>query len=162
MELDKKVVNEFEKYKKGILDELKKISLPKGHPFLKYPTTPESRNLEFFILLSMLLGEESNIPKKLLQKCNAVEEGEFSHMKFLEGLDEVLILYYILIVNMKNVSSVIYQDKLINCYSKQHQSVLLKNYKEMIYFSGDFPFDSNAFFTLSISSMDNIFSISSS
>lgn len=46
---------------------------------------------------------------KLLQKCNAVEDGVFSHLKFLEGIDEVLILYYILIVNMKNISSVIYE-----------------------------------------------------
>lgn len=33
MENDKKVADEYEKYKKDILDELKKISLPKGHLF---------------------------------------------------------------------------------------------------------------------------------
>ena len=108
MENDKKVADEYEKYKKDILDESKKISLPKGHPFLEYPSTPESRNLEFFIMLSVLLGEKSNIPKKLLHKCNGVEEGEFSHMKFLEGLDEGLILYYILIANIQNVFSFVY------------------------------------------------------
>lgn len=118
MENDKKVADEYEKYKKDILDELKKISLPKGHPFLEYPSTPESRNLEFFIMLSVLLGEKSNIPKKLLHKCNGVEEGEFSHMKFLEGLDEVLILYYILIANIQNVSSVIYEPSNIRKNNK--------------------------------------------
>lgn len=71
------------------------MSLPKEHPFLKYPRTPESRNLEFFILLKIMLGKESNIPKRLLHKCNAVEDGKFSHMKYLEGIDETLILYYI-------------------------------------------------------------------
>lgn len=43
-----------------------------------------------------MLGKESNIPKRLLHKCNAVEDGKFSHMKYLEGIDETLILYYIL------------------------------------------------------------------
>ena len=59
---------------------------------MKYPRTPESRNLEFFILLKIMLGKESNIPKRLLHKCNAVEDGKFSHMKYLEGIDETLIL----------------------------------------------------------------------
>lgn len=85
------------------------MSLPKEHPFLKYPRTPESRNLEFFILLKIMLGKESNIPKRLLHKCNAVEDGKFSHMKYLEGIDETLILYYILVVNIENISSVIYE-----------------------------------------------------
>ena len=93
--MDKTILNEYNGHKKCILDELKKMSLPVEHPFLKYPGTPESRNLEFFILLSMMLGKENNIPKKLLHKCNAVEAGKFSYMKYLEGLDETLILYYI-------------------------------------------------------------------
>ena len=56
-----------------------------------------------------MLGKESNIPKRLLHKCNAVEDGKFSHMKYLEGIDETLILYYILVVNIENISSVIYE-----------------------------------------------------
>lgn len=118
MDIDKKVLDEYDEYKSSILDELKRISLPKEHPFLKYPQTPESRNLEFYILLSMMLRKESNIPKRLLQKCNAVENGKFSHMKFLEGLDETLILYYILVVNMENISSVIYEPSNIRQNNK--------------------------------------------
>lgn len=118
MDLDEKVTDEYEEYKSFILDELNKLSLPKGHPFLEYSVTAESRNLEFFILLSIILGKESNIPKRLLQKCNAVENGKYSHMKFLEGLDEVLILYYILVVNIKNVSSVIYEPSNIRQNNK--------------------------------------------
>ena len=52
------------------------------------------------------------------------------------------------------------QVKLINCYFKQHLMVLLKNYKEMLYFLGDFPFDSNASFTAPVSSMDSSLSAS--
>lgn len=110
--MDKIVLSEYNECKRYILDELEKMSLPKEHPFLKYPGTPESRNLEFFILLKMMLGKESNIPKRLLHKCNAVEDGEFSHMKYLEGIDETLILYYILVVNIENISSVIYMSPL--------------------------------------------------
>lgn len=107
--MDKIVLSEYNECKRYILDELEKMSLPKEHPFLKYPRTPESRNLEFFILLKIMLGKESNIPKRLLHKCNAVEDGKFSHMKYLEGIDETLILYYILVVNIENISSVIYE-----------------------------------------------------
>ena len=57
-------------------------------------------------ILKIMLGKESNIPKRLLHKCNAVEDGKFSHMKYLEGIDETLILYYILVVNIENISSV--------------------------------------------------------
>lgn len=106
--MDRNAIEEYNKHKNAILDELKKLSLPKGHPFLEYPNTSESRSLDFLILLSMMLEKESGISTKLLKKCNAVENGEFSHMKFLEGLDETLILYYILIANMENISSVIY------------------------------------------------------
>lgn len=83
--MDKIVLSEYNECKRYILDELEKMSLPKEHPFLKYPRTPESRNLEFFILLKIMLGKESNIPKKLLHKCNAVEDGKFSHMKYLDS-----------------------------------------------------------------------------
>lgn len=107
--MDKIVLSKYNECKRYILDELEKMSLPKEHPFLKYPRTPESRNLEFFILLKIMLGKESNIPKRLLHKCNAVEDGKFSHMKYLEGIDETLILYYILVVNIENISSVIYE-----------------------------------------------------
>lgn len=100
---------EYKACRKIILGELKKMSLPKGHPFLGYPDTVESRSLECLILLSMILGKESRIPIELLHKCNAVESGVFSHSKYLEGMDEALILYYILITNMENVSSVIYE-----------------------------------------------------
>lgn len=109
MDIDKTVLRAYDAHKDFILEELKKLSLPEEHPFLKYPKTQESRNLEFFILLSMMLGKKCNIPKKLLQKCNALENGRFSHMKYLEGLDEVLILYYILVANMEKISSVIYE-----------------------------------------------------
>lgn len=59
MNTGEKIPDEYNEHKKYVLDELKKISLPEGHPFLEYPMTPESRNLEFFILLSMLLGEKA-------------------------------------------------------------------------------------------------------
>ena len=113
MIMDRNAIEEYNKHKNAILDELKKLSLPKGHPFLEYPNTSESRSLDFLILLSMMLEKESGISTKLLKKCNAVENGEFSHMKFLEGLDETLILYYILIANMENISSVIYEPSKI-------------------------------------------------
>ena len=45
--MDKIVLSEYNECKRYILDELEKMSLPKEHPFLKYPRTPESRNLEF-------------------------------------------------------------------------------------------------------------------
>lgn len=74
---------------------------------MKYPRTPESRNFKFFILLKIMLGKESNIPKRLLHKCNAVEDGKFTYEISFEGIDETLILYYILVVNIENISSVI-------------------------------------------------------
>lgn len=57
-------------------------------------------------------------------------------------------------------SMLIEQDKLINCYSNQHQQVLVKSCIEMSYSFVDFSLELNAFFTLSISSMDSILSIS--
>ena len=111
-----------DKYKKIILNEVEKLSLPKEHPFLAYPNTPESRNLDIYIFLNMMMGEQCDIPKKLLQKCNGLDNGKYSHLKFLEGLDEALILYYILIVNLENVSSVIYEP-----------SEIMKNNKTLEY-----------------------------
>lgn len=111
--MDETVLSEYDEYKRYILDELEKMTLPKEHPFLKYPQTPESRNLEFFIFLSMMFGKESKIPKQLLHKCNAVEDSKFSHMKYLEGIDETLILYYILVANMEKISAVIYEPSQI-------------------------------------------------
>ena len=35
--MDKIVLSEYNKRKRYILDELEKMSLPKEHPFLKYP-----------------------------------------------------------------------------------------------------------------------------
>ena len=69
-----------------------------------------------------MMGEQCDIPKKLLQKCNGLDNGKYSHLKFLEGLDEALILYYILIVNLENVSSVIYEP-----------SEIMKNNKTLEY-----------------------------
>ena len=59
-----------------------------------------------------------------------------------------------------NQGKVILQVKLINRYFKQHHQVLFKIYKEMAYFSGDFPFESNASFTAFMSSIDSNLSAS--
>ena len=52
-------------------------------------------------------------------------------------------------------TNVLFQVKLINRYFKQHHQALLKIYKEMSYFSGDFLFESNTSFTAFMSSIDN-------
>lgn len=52
------------------------------------------------------------------------------------------------------------QDKLIKSYFDQHHLVLILKYKEMPYFWGDFPLDSNIFLILSVSNIASILSTS--
>ena len=52
------------------------------------------------------------------------------------------------------------QVKLINCYFKQHRTVLLEKYRELSYFREEPPVDSNAFCILLISNMESIRSVS--
>ena len=61
----------------------------------------------------MILGENSDVTISLLHKCNGVENNKFSMPKYLEGIDEIIILYYILIKNYKSISAVIYEPKQI-------------------------------------------------
>lgn len=122
------VAYKYNEIKNGILREINKMMLPKGHPFLNYPNTPNSRIIDIIIILKMILGENCDVPISLLHKCNGVENNKFSMPKYLEGIDEILILYYILIKNYKNISAVIYEPKEIMHNGKMLEYSLLFRY----------------------------------
>ena len=88
------VAYKYNEIKNGILREINKMMLPKGHPFLNYPNTPNSRIIDIIIILKMILGENSDVPISLLHKCNGVENNKFSMPKYLEGIDEILTVSY--------------------------------------------------------------------
>lgn len=43
------MVYKYNEIKNGILKEIDKMMLPKGHPFLNYPNTPNSRIIDNII-----------------------------------------------------------------------------------------------------------------
>lgn len=45
------VAYKYNEIKNGILREINKMMLPKGHPFLNYPNTPNSRIIDIIIIL---------------------------------------------------------------------------------------------------------------
>ena len=102
----------LERYKeaeKYVIDKIKELKYPFGHPFLEYPNTPNSRSLIFLILLKVLMQNEQKIIVNLLKKCRAVEDRKFSNTKYIEGLDEVLILYYVLVDNWSRFETILYE-----------------------------------------------------
>ena len=66
------VAYKYNEIKNGILKEIDKMMLPKGHPFLNYPNTPNSRIIDIITILKMILGENSDVPISLLHKCNGI------------------------------------------------------------------------------------------
>lgn len=85
------------------------MDYPDNHPFLDYPETPKSINLMFIVFLKLILFDEQKIIVDLLEKCKAVEKGKFSNIRFMEGIDEVLVLYYVLIDNLDKFRTVLYE-----------------------------------------------------
>lgn len=49
------MVYKYNEIKNGILKEIDKMMLPKGHPFLNYPNTPNSRIIDNIIILKIIL-----------------------------------------------------------------------------------------------------------
>lgn len=68
------VAYKYNEIKNGILKEIDKMMLPKGHPFLNYPNTSNSRIIDIITILKMILGENSDVPISLLHKCNGKDE----------------------------------------------------------------------------------------
>lgn len=99
----------YQKAKKYVLNKIGTLKYPQGHPFLTYPKTPESMFMEILILVKALLGEKTKTIDSILVKCKAVESGKFNYYRYLEGLDEVLILYYVLVKTLGKVTQVIYE-----------------------------------------------------
>ena len=66
------VAYKYNEIKNGILKEIDKMMLPKWHPFLNSPNTPNSRIIDIITILKMILGENSDVPISLLHKCNGI------------------------------------------------------------------------------------------
>lgn len=99
----------YEKAEEYVLNKIKEMDYPQGHPFLDYPNTPNSINLMFIIIIRFLLRDGETIIVDLLKKCRAVEKGKYSHVRFMEGMDEVLVLYYVLVDNYDKYQEIFYE-----------------------------------------------------
>lgn len=62
-----------------MLNELRKLSYPKEHPFNDYPKTTELMMLKLVIIKAFTNKDEIVI--SFLEKCKAVENGLFSFEK---------------------------------------------------------------------------------
>lgn len=101
----------FNDAKQLIIHKIRKLEYPSNHPFLQYPNTPESRIVDTFAILQMSLGNESKIIDDLLKKCKSVEKGKFNHYRYVENVDELLLLFYVYfrIINNDIKAQLIYE-----------------------------------------------------
>lgn len=101
----------FDDAKQLVMDKIGKLEYPSNHPFLQYPITPESRIIDTFALLQMSLGNESKIIDDLLKKCKSIEKGRFNYYRYIENVDELLLLFYVYyrILNNNIKSQLIYE-----------------------------------------------------
>lgn len=90
----------------SILDQIQKRNYPVGHPFLQYPNTPESQIVNMLALFQLGLGDKTKIIETILKKCRSVENGHFDYFRYLENIDEFLVLYYIYIKCKMNSAQV--------------------------------------------------------
>lgn len=118
---------EYKEAEEYVFNLINELHYPKGHPFVEYPNTPDSINLFFIIILKMLMGDEEKVIIDLLKKCKAIENNKYSHKKYLEGLDEVLVLYYIVIDNLGKYVNIIYEpDRIFDNDKKLEYSLINK------------------------------------
>ncbi len=82
------------KAKVFVMDQLKKLNYPAGHPFNDYPNTPEAMALELIILIEAFTHKH-NIVINLLKKCKGIEKNKFSYVKYNQGISEAMWLYYL-------------------------------------------------------------------
>lgn len=101
----------FDDAKQFVMDRIRKLEYPSNHPFLQYPNTPESRIVDTFAILQMSLGYESKIIEDLLRKCKSVEKGKFNYYRYVENIDELLVLFYVYfrIINNDIKAQLIYE-----------------------------------------------------
>lgn len=125
----------YKKAEEYVLNKIKEMDYPHRHPFLDYPDTPNSINLMFIIILKLLLNNGEKIIDDLLEKCKAVEKGKYSHVRFMEGMDEVLVLYYILVDNYDKYEKIFYEPSgIINNNKKLEYSLINEKEKYMVNF----------------------------
>lgn len=101
----------FDDAKQLVIDKIRKLEYPSNHPFLQYPITPESRIIDTFAMLQIGLGNECKIIDDLLKKCKSIEKGEFDYNRYVQNVDEVLLLFYVYyrIINNNIKSQLIYE-----------------------------------------------------
>lgn len=92
----------FEDARKCIMDKIERLDYPDNHPFLQWPNTPESRIVDTFSILLIGLGNQSKIIDDLLKKCRSVEKGKFNYYRYIENVDELLLLFYIYVRILKS------------------------------------------------------------
>lgn len=77
-----------------VIEQLKEMHFPVGHPFNDYPNTPEAMALEIIILIEAFTHKH-DIAVNLLKKCKGLENNRFSYVKFNQGISEALWFYYL-------------------------------------------------------------------
>lgn len=77
-----------------VMEQLREMDYPIGHPFDDYPHTPQSMALEYIILIKVFTNK-NNIVIDFLKKCKSVEYGDFSWQKYNQNISEVIWFHYL-------------------------------------------------------------------
>jgi len=120
-----------------VLEQLKKMHFPSGHPFNDYPNTPESMALELIVLIEAFT-QKRDMVVSFLDKCKGLERGSFSFIKFNQGISEAIWFYYLysglIKSNALNILVDIYDEnkQLFNNDKKFEFSFLLSGFADCL------------------------------
>ena len=113
------------------------LDYPKEHPFWDYPDSPDSGFFLNLILMTMSFGTESSMMNQILKKCKSVEKGKFDFNRYVQNIDEVIVLFYVYFRRLLHDPDceILYEPKgLIQNDKKLEYSLWLKKEKCLVNF----------------------------
>ena len=113
----------------------------------------------YFCCTGLGVTSTGRYPASCPMKPGLSSSAAFRHLQPRLSVLLNTIMYYTMLSRFCPPLCLHNQDKLINCFSKQHLSGAVLKYKELLYFEEEPPVDPNTFLMLSISNMDNICSM---
>lgn len=107
----------YKQKEKEILKMIQDSDYPSGHPFLDYPSTPESMPLQMLIFVYLYTKNKEMI-EEFVKKCNGKEGKVYSFKKYREGMSELVFLYYTIVGIMKSNETM-----LLNIYDENYKTI---------------------------------------